>query len=139
MAVWRFLLWVQTTPSGTSGRRPRGAWSGWAPLPGDDVRASPAAVAVGKNADGRLEVFAVSIDNALLHNWQTTPGAWSGWASLPGDRRSGQPSRSGGGEECRWSSGGLCCGYRQSSFTTGRRHPEPGAGGLHWVHQVANI
>src|SRR6266508_3213200 len=42
-------------------------------------------LAVGENADGRLEVFAVGPDRALRHNWQLTPGgSWSGWASLGG-------------------------------------------------------
>jgi hypothetical protein len=36
-------------------------------------------IAVGRNADGRLETFYVGIDNAIYHNWQTTPnGEWSG-------------------------------------------------------------
>ena len=42
-------------------------------------------LAVGENADGRLEVFAVAQYNALWHKWQLTPGgAWSGWNSLGG-------------------------------------------------------
>jgi hypothetical protein len=44
---------------------------------------------VGKNADGRLEAFAIGTDGALWHIWQTTPnGTWSNWFS------SGQPSTS---------------------------------------------
>src|SRR6266511_1440374 len=41
-------------------------------------------LAVGGNADGRLEVFAEGTDRALWHKWQLTPGgdSWSGWASL---------------------------------------------------------
>ena len=39
----------------------------------------------GRNADGRLEVFARGTDNALWHIWQTAPNnGWSGWASLGG-------------------------------------------------------
>jgi acylphosphatase/peptidoglycan hydrolase-like protein with peptidoglycan-binding domain len=42
-------------------------------------------IAVARNADGRLEIFARGTDNALWHKWQTAPnGGWSGWASLGG-------------------------------------------------------
>ena len=42
-------------------------------------------IAVGRNKDGRLEVFALGLDNALWHIWQTAPNnGWSGWASLGG-------------------------------------------------------
>ena len=42
-------------------------------------------IAVGGNADGRLEVFVRGTHNALWHNWQTAPnGGWSGWNSLGG-------------------------------------------------------
>jgi len=30
-------------------------------------------IAVGRNADGRLEVFVVGTDSALWHDWQTAP------------------------------------------------------------------
>ena len=41
---------------------------------------------VGRNADGRLQVFARGSDSAIWTDWQTTPdGAWSGWTSLSGD------------------------------------------------------
>ncbi len=40
---------------------------------------------VGKNADGRLEVFVRGSDKALYHKWQTAPNnGWSGWASMGG-------------------------------------------------------
>ncbi|MEV4892013.1 matrixin family metalloprotease [Nonomuraea sp. NPDC055795] len=43
------------------------------------------ATAAGTNADGRLEVFVRGTDNAVHHNWQTSPGGgWSGWSSLGG-------------------------------------------------------
>jgi hypothetical protein len=36
-----------------------------------------------RNADGRLEAFAVGTDHSLFHAWQTTPGgSWSGWARV---------------------------------------------------------
>ncbi len=42
-------------------------------------------IAVGRNADGRLEIFARGADNALWHQWQTAPNnGWSGWSSLGG-------------------------------------------------------
>jgi hypothetical protein len=44
---------------------------------------SGAAHQVGRNADGRLEYFAITSAGALAHTWQTTPnGAWSGWSVL---------------------------------------------------------
>jgi hypothetical protein len=40
-------------------------------------------LAVARNADGRLELFAPASDSATGHMWQTTAGSgWSGWASL---------------------------------------------------------
>ncbi|MBY7125955.1 hypothetical protein ILS93_28305, partial [Bacillus sp. 16GRE42] len=42
-------------------------------------------LAIGKNADGRLEVFARGADRALWHIWQTAPNnGWSNWGSLGG-------------------------------------------------------
>lgn len=44
-------------------------------------------LAVGRNNDGRLEVFGRGTDTsgAMYHNWQNTPnGTWSGWYSLGG-------------------------------------------------------
>jgi hypothetical protein len=41
--------------------------------------------AVGRNADGRLEIFALGSDRALWHNWQTAPNSgWAGWSSFGG-------------------------------------------------------
>jgi hypothetical protein len=41
------------------------------------------ALAVGKNQDGRLEVFAISTDNTLWHRYQGEPnGPWVGWGSM---------------------------------------------------------
>ena len=55
-------------------------WGGWTSLGGQiDM------VVVGKNEDGRLEVFAQGMDKALWHIWQLAPeGAWSQWSSLGG-------------------------------------------------------
>jgi subtilisin family serine protease len=59
---------------------PNGGWAGWYSLGGWID-----ALAVGSNADRRLEAFVTGSDSALWHNWQTTPsGGWSGWYSLGG-------------------------------------------------------
>jgi hypothetical protein len=44
------------------------------------------AMGVGRNADGRLEVFARGTDNRLWHSWQAAKnaGPWSGFSSLSG-------------------------------------------------------
>jgi len=62
---------ASTQPSG---------WSGWDSLSGwIDM------LTVGRNLDGRLEVFARGGDGAVWHNWQTAPNnGWSGWDSLGG-------------------------------------------------------
>jgi peptidoglycan hydrolase-like protein with peptidoglycan-binding domain len=42
-------------------------------------------IAVARNRNGRLEIFARGTDNALWHQWQVIAGGgWSGWASLGG-------------------------------------------------------
>ena len=62
---------------------PNGGWSGWishdAPAGKKFQRLRPA---VGRAADGRLELFAVSEDAALWHLRQTAPNdGWSQWLS----------------------------------------------------------
>ena len=48
--------------------------------------------AVGRNADGRLEVIAVDAGASLGHVWQTSPGGgWSGWATYGGTTSTRQP------------------------------------------------
>jgi hypothetical protein len=69
---------------------PDKSWSNWDPLnkpPNTNVLTMPG---VGKNADGRLEVFTIGSDRALWHIWQISPGQgpWSNWFS------SGQPTAS---------------------------------------------
>lgn len=52
---------------------------GWPSL-GGIIISSPA---MARNQDGRLEVFAIGVDNCLYHIWQTAPNnGWSGWARL---------------------------------------------------------
>jgi acylphosphatase len=58
-----------------------GGWSNW--LSEGGILTSN--IALGHNADGRLEAFVRGTDNALWHKWQTSPnGTWSGWQSLGG-------------------------------------------------------
>ena len=58
------------------------AWSGWA-SEGGGLTSN---IAVGRNADGRLEVFVRGSDDALWHKWQVSPnsGTWSAWATQGG-------------------------------------------------------
>ena len=63
-----------------------------APGPGgSNVGSTPAAAAgsgsgIAVNEDGRLEAFVRGTDNAVSHDWQTTPegATWSGWSGLGG-------------------------------------------------------
>jgi hypothetical protein len=64
---------------------PNNGWSGWASLAAPPVPglSNGTNCMVGRNQDGRLEVFVVGSDGALWHIWQTWPNlAWSGWVSL---------------------------------------------------------
>jgi hypothetical protein len=63
------------------------SWSDWTPL-GGALQEQPG-VGVGRNADGRLEVFAVRTDGEIVHKVQTAPSnGWLwGWASLGGEIR----------------------------------------------------
>src|SRR6266581_2318788 len=76
-ALWH--IW-QTAPNGT--------WSSWASLGTLSNVQFLSGYTVGKNADGRLEVFTVGSDGALWHIWQTTAGGnwYNTWFS------SGKPS-----------------------------------------------
>ncbi len=68
----------------------------WADLA--NPAAAPALVgapAVGRNADGRLEVFARSDDGGIWHVWQNAPnGLWTDWGRMgqDGDVLDGPPS-----------------------------------------------
>jgi hypothetical protein len=41
---------------------------------------------VGRNKDGRLEIFVRGTDGGIWHDWQTRAGSgpWSGWSELSG-------------------------------------------------------
>jgi hypothetical protein len=57
-------------------------WSRWSSLGGDLKSTAPA---VGRNRDGRLEVFARGTDGCLYHIWQVGQNSgWSDWAKLGG-------------------------------------------------------
>jgi hypothetical protein len=59
----------------------------WVPLHNTSDRLRT--LAVGRNADGRLEVFGTAADDSIWHTWQTAPGnGWSAWAQFhgPADR-----------------------------------------------------
>lgn len=63
---------------------PNGGWvADWrdksSPSPSVHIRLH----VVGRNADGRQEIFAVAEDNALWHKWQLSPdNGWSEWKTL---------------------------------------------------------
>ena len=41
------------------------------------------ALQVGRNADGRIEVFYIGMDDVLYHNWQLVPnGKWIGESTM---------------------------------------------------------
>ena len=61
-------------------------WTGETPFSGD----SATSIALGQNADGRLELFYVGTDSRLYHRWQTSLGGglskngWTGEVLFPG-------------------------------------------------------
>jgi hypothetical protein len=62
---------------------PDDGWSEWEDLSAPPGAALTAGLAVDRNADGRLEVFAVATDGALWHVWQEAPNSgWSDWDDL---------------------------------------------------------
>jgi len=81
------------------------AVDGWAPavsLPGSAAVASPSLPAVAAWAAGRLDVFAVSTQNTLLHWWHNDPDPnFFGPETLPGSGVAGTPAA------VSWASGRL--------------------------------
>ena len=65
-------------------QQPGAGWSGWHPL--GNLQGVFGFLALGANADGRLELFAVGqIDGPpqMLHRWQRpTGGGWTDWSPL---------------------------------------------------------
>jgi hypothetical protein len=66
--------------------RAGGAWSGWYSLPQPSPDLHNPFLSVGRNADGRLELFTAGPQNQLVHMWQVAAnGGWNpGWESLGG-------------------------------------------------------
>lgn len=63
---------------------PNGGWSNWGKLgkPPVGIRRSDR-ITVGRNKDGRQELFAMGADDALWHIWQAGPNVgWTSWESL---------------------------------------------------------
>ena len=58
-----------------------GVWGHWLELNPVAVKSRPA---VGRNSDGRLEVFAVGANDTLVHTWQSSAGTWgpNTWSPL---------------------------------------------------------
>jgi hypothetical protein len=72
-----------------------GGWSPWQKLgkPPAGLRRSDR-ISIGRNEDGRQELFAMGADDALWHIWQVAPNVgWSHWATLgkPRDRFDSNP------------------------------------------------
>jgi hypothetical protein len=63
---------------------PNGGWKNdWLDMGRPSLNARIKSHTVGKNADGRLEIFGVGDDNALWQKWQVAPNSgWSNWKSL---------------------------------------------------------
>ncbi|WP_328966278.1 hypothetical protein [Streptomyces sp. NBC_00239] len=65
-------------------------WSGWQPIDHNgrlfNLERSQPSVAVGRNEDGRLEVFGLGMDNGIYRIAQDSPnGPWTtGWYGMPG-------------------------------------------------------
>jgi hypothetical protein len=59
---------------------PNGAWGAWS-LFGGNLPVS--SVTAGKNADGRLELYALDPQGAVFHKWQSG-GAWVDWNPMQG-------------------------------------------------------
>lgn len=103
-------------------------WTGWYSM----GIAGGGAVTIGRNADGRMEMFAVN--TAVIHAWQTVPnGGWSLWFALGGEADRTSNISVGG-----TSDGRMAVSWRgantQSGFTVHQRSPNGGNG---WTNVVA--
>jgi hypothetical protein len=60
-----------------------GAWTEWIGMGGTLLYGS---LSVGRNGDGKLELFGTGTDGAVWTRWQTNPGAgpWAPWTSIGG-------------------------------------------------------
>jgi hypothetical protein len=67
---------------------PNGGWSSWQTRgsPPPRIR-QPDRISVGRNIDGRQQLFVMGADGAVWHVWQTAPNlGWSDWDSLGNPR-----------------------------------------------------
>ena len=131
---------------------PNGGWSNWARLgqPGAGIR-HPDRLTVGRNRDGRQELFVMGADDALWHVWQLAPNlGWSMWESLrkprdpalpePRDRDISEPvvraNADGHLEVFAPGNGAFCNRWQEAPNSTVWRHqgwnakpkPRPGVG-----------
>jgi acylphosphatase len=56
------------------------SWSGWTAL--QSGKSFLGRLSVGRNADSRLEVYALDWNNNVVHNYELSGGGWSGWGAL---------------------------------------------------------
>jgi hypothetical protein len=61
---------------------PATGWNAWDTLGSPPGGLANVTAEVGRNGDGRLEVFAFASDGAVWHIWQQAAGGWSGWHGL---------------------------------------------------------
>jgi hypothetical protein len=60
-----------------------GGWADWSSLGQPNNQLGVGMPVVGRNNDGRLEVFATASDGAVWHRWQRVGGGgWADWSSL---------------------------------------------------------
>jgi hypothetical protein len=76
-----FVVWNNGVIGVIRQNSPNGGWSQWQAFPLDNF-STQLQPAVGRNADGHLELFATRLGE-IYHIWQTSPnGAWSNWRSM---------------------------------------------------------
>lgn len=62
---------------------PNSGWSTWASLGGPSAAIVNGAPFLGRNADGRLEIFVTGDDGNIYHVWQMAPNSgWSAWSPI---------------------------------------------------------
>lgn len=59
-----------------------GPWAGWSSLGGALANAATGSIAVGRNLNGTLVVFAVLATGQLAYRAETTPGTWGAWTTV---------------------------------------------------------
>jgi hypothetical protein len=145
---------------------PNGGWSGWKAMEPDTGKGSGIAIrdsdriTVGRNKDGRQELFIIQADDALWHAWQVFPNAgWSDWESLgkprdafpePKDRDLSQPlvqeNADGHLEVFAPGNGAFCNRWQEAPNSNSWRHqgwnakpkPDP-AVGITWLEAALNV